>query len=118
MPVRRLQDGVEFEPEVRRPSRHDPGDQGEAVHQVLGASTWLSPPLAEERIASDEYILATPSCFDFSSLEQSRALSRGSDRATSIRRSEQSTISMLRSPGQTNHRGSKPENQPGDRARG
>ena len=48
VPVRRLQDGIELEPEVRRPSRHGPGNQGEAVHEVLGARHGRRPPPAEE----------------------------------------------------------------------
>ena len=84
-----------------------------------GVDMVVAHRLMKNRIASDEYILATPSCFDFSSLEQSPgalAWERSSDEYPAIGKIEYQYAPLAES--QKNHRGSNPANQPGDRARG
>ena len=48
MPVRRLPDGDEPEPEVHRPSRRRPGNQGAAIHEMRGGRHGRRAPPAEE----------------------------------------------------------------------
>ena len=74
--------------------------------------------LAKNRIASNEYILATYSCFDGSSMKQPPGRSRmaASERRVPGNRGDRVSIRLARR-GTTSHRGPTSASQPRDRAR-